>query len=75
MICCICGERFEDDALVIRLMTYRLRLEEVNFPYNYTLLASQFEDGTSEKLAHLLCPIEFGAPMSLIGADGTRTDV
>ncbi len=70
MTCCICGEDLGDEDLVLRLSVYKFRSDGPN----YTLLARKFEDGSHERLAHLTCPVNAGAPMSLIGADGENFD-
>lgn len=72
MICCICGEDFEEDDYVLRLTVYRFKNEDIH--PKFTLLRSRFDDGSEERYAHYICPVEAGAPMSLIGADGGRVD-
>lgn len=73
MICCICGDKIQDDEFVLRLTAYRY--SEAPGKLDYHLLRSKFDDGSDERFTHYICPIEAGAPMSLIGADGERSDV
>ncbi len=74
VLCCICGEPFEEDDRVLRLTTYNYRLTQEKNP-TFVLLRARFDNGSEEQFSHLTCPVEAGAPMSLIGADGERTDV
>jgi hypothetical protein len=73
MICCLCGEPIELGQVFIHIQQYKRgwspRLqEEVYAPL-------PLEDGTNSKTVHPLCPAEFGVPLTLIGADGSRSDV
>ncbi len=69
--CCICGEAFEDREIVLRLTSYVFNTE--GGP-KWTLLATRFQDGSEERIAHINCPVNAGAPMSLIGAEGGSVD-
>lgn len=71
MNCCICGFPFEDGDRVLRLSSYSF---ETSGGTEWTLRASRFDDGTSERYAHISCPVLAGAPMELIGAEGGHID-
>jgi hypothetical protein len=73
MICCLCGEPLQEGDLILRL-----RLEkEIWSPHleKFVRVQADFEDGSKDKTVHPYCPVEFGAPLSLVGADGGRQDV
>ena len=73
ILCCVCGGPFEEDDKILRMTAYRFS-SRIGNP-NYQLLRGKFDDDTTERFAHYICPIEAGGPMSLIGADGERFDV
>jgi hypothetical protein len=70
VICVICGEPIEENDLFIKLTIHRLKF----YRGQQIGVATCMEDGSDKKIAHQLCPIQAGAPLSLIGADG-RSDV
>lgn len=71
MICCLCGAYIVPGDYVVRLNQMRV----VESPEGKDSLVSvPFEDGTYKKIAHSVCPVYYGAPLALVGADG-RTDV
>lgn len=73
MICCLCGDR-------IRVRDTCLEVIQYKFVWNknlkkYVKVVLQMEDGSRKKKMHSTCPVELGAPLGLIGADGEREDV
>jgi len=69
MICALCGETIhKENELVAKLTVYKSRINKGQPVLVKTIL----EDGTTEKLMHLFCPVSFGAPLSIIGADSRR---
>ena len=71
MNCCICGEPIENNDYVLRLAAFRF-VEKGGA--DFTLRRARFDDGTDERFAHYNCPVQHGAPMSLIGADTERIE-
>jgi hypothetical protein len=70
MICCLCGESIRPGDITLVLTRCRFyREDEYGRPIRGTL---PFEDGSAERITHDLCPVLFGAPMSLVGVDGSR---
>lgn len=72
MICCICGEVLELGDLLIQVTQFRLGLNQ--FTGQIMLVPFPMEDGSETRMAHTICPIAMGAPLSLVGAD-MRNDV
>lgn len=71
MICCLCGAHIVPGDYVVRVNHLRV----VEDPDGKDALVSvPFEDGTYKKIAHSVCPVLYGAPLVLVGAEG-RFDV
>ncbi len=73
MICCLCGEAI-DPAVDTVLRLTQLRPMENKITGTYKLVEIPLEDGSKEKYMHPVCPVMFGAPLALVGAD-RRPDV
>lgn len=72
MICDLCGDPIDPDDVVVRLTMHRfMRIPAMSKEYFAQI---PMEDGTMEKIVHSVCPVMFGAPLSIIGAD-RRPDV
>lgn len=67
MICCICGHRFDDGELFIKISMHRVVPSKLDGkPLTTTEI---LEDGSREKWACPTCPVMAGAPLCLIGAE------
>ena len=72
MICCLCGRKIECKDVFIRIRAHRLIEERSAGPP--LLVNERMEDGTMEKTACFTCPVQYGAPLELVGC-GDRVDV
>lgn len=68
MQCCMCGVDIEDGDVIVRLAAYKYQQEPHG---SFSLVKKKFEDGTDERLVHIHCPAYAGAPLSMIGAEGS----
>lgn len=72
MICGLCAEPIEFGNALIKLTQHSRgrspRGEDILKPM-------RLEDGSKEKFFHSLCLIEFGTPMTALGADGSHIDL
>lgn len=70
--CCLCGEQILPGDYFVVVNQYRMILnpQDEEVPVQVPL-----EDGTFRKQAHSVCPAIYGAPLVLVGADGSRENV
>lgn len=67
MICCLCGLSLDKPGTkFLRIFPYEVAITPNGKP---VLVASSMDDGAEEKLACYLCPVLYGAPRDLIGAN------
>jgi hypothetical protein len=72
MICCICGEELELGDIIIQITQFQLGFNHLTS--ETLMIPISMEDGSTNKLAHSICPALMGAPLGLVGA-GERLDV
>lgn len=71
LICALCGEPIDvGDAVIIVHQAQALR----SLGGGLRLAERRMGDGSLQKICHLICPPEFGAPLAMLGAD-RRPDV
>lgn len=67
MICCLCGHRFYEGEVFIKVTMHRLATSKMTGEELH--VKETLEDGSREKVACPTCPVMAGAPLSLIGAE------
>lgn len=72
MFCCVCGDELELGDLIIQVTQFQLGRNQLTG--QVMMIPYSMEDGSDLKLAHTICPISMGAPLSIVGAD-MRNDV
>lgn len=65
-VCSLCGEPIEELDQVIVVHQAQVRL---NASGGLKLVETRLENGLLKVVMHLLCPVEFGAPLAVIGAE------
>lgn len=59
MTCCLCGQKIRQGQFAVVIRAF-VRLKD-------SCDRIVLEDGSDEKIAHYMCPVNFGAPMALFG--------
>lgn len=74
MVCCLCGETFRPADEILRTTPHTVVVGPKSGVV-LTLTSSEFEDGTKEKLSHVMCVLTYGRqPLAIIGADREGID-